>query len=204
MKRNYDIIGVYLRSVRAHKRYSEQERSGLIDAFVAEPSIENRNKLAQDYYWKSTQIAAYYARRYGLELLDLVQQGNLGILEALDKYDPEKGRTPMGLIEQKIRGRILDYVEHEVKTKGKKDKYQSLVLEDLIVHPSKSESEYAPLYQAIEQLKPDEQTAIKLYYGLEEKEHTCKEVGIVLGCTESWAAQLIRRVHQKLYKKLRE
>lgn len=47
-----------------------------------------RNQLVQ----ANLRLVVYFARRYsGLDLLDLIQQGSLGLLRAAEKFDPEKG-----------------------------------------------------------------------------------------------------------------
>lgn len=57
---------------------------------VRRGEVEARNELARC----NLRLVLSMARRYvgsGLPFLDLVQEGNLGLLEAVDKFDPERG-----------------------------------------------------------------------------------------------------------------
>jgi RNA polymerase nonessential primary-like sigma factor len=43
---------------------------------------------------RNLRLVVYVAKRYlgrGLPLLDLVEEGNLGLMHALEKFDPERG-----------------------------------------------------------------------------------------------------------------
>src|SRR5215831_16428191 len=55
------------------------------------------------------KIAAGF-RGYGLKLTDLVEEGNLGLLEAIKRFDPERGRRFMTYAAFWIRAYILAYV----------------------------------------------------------------------------------------------
>jgi RNA polymerase nonessential primary-like sigma factor len=57
--------------------------------------IQKGDKIARDKMIKSNlrlvvKIARHYYNR-GLEFLDLIEEGNLGLLRAVEKYDPDRG-----------------------------------------------------------------------------------------------------------------
>lgn len=60
------------------------------------------------------RIAREY-RRWGVPLEDLVQQGNLGLLKAADKYDPAKECRLVTYAAYWIRAEIRDYVVHSYR-----------------------------------------------------------------------------------------
>ncbi|MBF12844.1 MAG: RNA polymerase sigma factor RpoS [Legionellales bacterium] len=82
-------IESYLREIGHHKMMSasaEKECARLViqgDRAARQRMIEANLRLV-------VKIARKYPNR-GLALLDLIEEGNLGLMHALDKYDPEKG-----------------------------------------------------------------------------------------------------------------
>ena len=54
-------------------------------------------------------IAVSY-RRYGLRLADLVSEGNVGLVTALKKFDPDRGNRFVTYASYWVRAYILDYV----------------------------------------------------------------------------------------------
>jgi RNA polymerase nonessential primary-like sigma factor len=84
-----DALSVYLRGVRRAKLFTAQEeletaRRVKTGDFAARQSmIEHNLRLV-------ISIAKSYAGR-GVPLVDLIEEGNLGLMHAIDKFDPERG-----------------------------------------------------------------------------------------------------------------
>ncbi|HSJ79712.1 MAG TPA: sigma-70 family RNA polymerase sigma factor, partial [Thiobacillus sp.] len=57
---------------------------------VIEGDFEARQTMIERNLRLVVNIAKHYANR-GLTLLDLVEEGNLGLIHALEKFDPERG-----------------------------------------------------------------------------------------------------------------
>lgn len=85
------------RRIRAGRAAEEQLRRGglapeeraRLTALVADGEAARRR-----FVEANQRLVVSVARRYrasGLELEDLVQEGNLGLLRAIDRYDPERG-----------------------------------------------------------------------------------------------------------------
>ncbi|MFN7210062.1 MAG: RNA polymerase sigma factor RpoD/SigA [Aggregatilineales bacterium] len=67
---------------------SEQERAEL------ERIVEVGNKARQELIMANTRLVVSIAKTYqgrGLSLADLIQEGNLGLMKAVDRFDPERG-----------------------------------------------------------------------------------------------------------------
>jgi RNA polymerase sigma-32 factor len=53
---------------------------------------------------------AYQYRGYGLRLLDVVQEGNIGLMKAVKKFDPDKGYRLISYAVWWIRAQIHEYI----------------------------------------------------------------------------------------------
>ena len=84
-----DVTQIYLNEIGANPLltpeqeldYSRRARQG--DETARQKMIEHNLRLV-------VNIAKHYLNR-GMPLLDLVEEGNLGLIHALDKFDPERG-----------------------------------------------------------------------------------------------------------------
>jgi RNA polymerase nonessential primary-like sigma factor len=84
-----DALSVYLRGVRRSKLFSAEEefacamqvRAG--DFAARQSMIEHNLRLV-------ISIAKAYSGR-GVPLVDLIDEGNLGLMHAIDKFEPERG-----------------------------------------------------------------------------------------------------------------
>ena len=84
-----DVTQIYLNEIGANPLltaeqeldYSRRARQG--DESARQKMIEHNLRLV-------VNIAKHYLNR-GMPLLDLVEEGNLGLIHALDKFDPERG-----------------------------------------------------------------------------------------------------------------
>lgn len=84
-----DVIQLYLNeigqnellSVEDEVRYARRVREG--DFTARQTMIEHNLRLV-------VSIAKHYSGR-GLQFLDLIEEGNLGLIHALEKFDPERG-----------------------------------------------------------------------------------------------------------------
>ncbi len=84
-----DITQLYLNEIgRTPLLTSAQERS--LAQRVAAGDHEARQRMIQHNLRLVVNIAKHYLNR-GLTLLDLIEEGNLGLMHALEKFDPERG-----------------------------------------------------------------------------------------------------------------
>jgi len=84
-----DSIRIYLKEISRHKLLSGREEIELARAVQKGDAIARR-KLIQANLRLVVSIAKRY-RNHGLSFQDLVQEGSLGLIRAVEKFDPEKG-----------------------------------------------------------------------------------------------------------------
>ena len=87
----YDSIQIYLKEIGRYPLLSAAEERGLAQRIEAEDE-EAKNLLARANLRLVVSIAKkYIGRSPNLTLLDLIQEGNLGLFKAVDKFDWTKG-----------------------------------------------------------------------------------------------------------------
>jgi RNA polymerase sigma factor for flagellar operon FliA len=105
--------------------------------YRAEPSLELRNRLVMQY----SPLVKYVAGRLRTRLPDsvdygdLVSDGIIGLMEAIDRFDPARGLTFQTFAVPRIRGamvdalRALDWVPRSVREKVRQVEQAQRVLE---------------------------------------------------------------------------
>ncbi len=84
-----DSVRMYLREIGKIPLLTHDEEA-VLSRKAAEGDRRAKDKMAEANMRLVVSIAKRYSGR-GLDLLDLIQEGNTGLLRAVDKFDPEKG-----------------------------------------------------------------------------------------------------------------
>lgn len=88
---SYDSIQIYLREIGQYPLLTGAEERGLAQR-IEKNDTEARNILARSNLRLVVSISKkYVGRSPDLTLLDLIQEGNLGLFRAVDKFDWKKG-----------------------------------------------------------------------------------------------------------------
>lgn len=88
---SYDSIQMYLREIGQHKLLTAKDERELAKK-ILDGDNEARNSLARANLRLVVSIAKrYVGRSPDLTLLDLIQEGNIGLFKAVDKFDHTKG-----------------------------------------------------------------------------------------------------------------
>jgi len=84
-----DVTQIYLNEIGANPLLTaDQERA--LTRRVRQGDFEARQTMIERNLRLVVNIAKHYLNR-GIPLLDLVEEGNLGLMHALEKFDPERG-----------------------------------------------------------------------------------------------------------------
>ena len=84
-----DVTQLYLNEIGANPLLSATEELRLA-RLVRKGDFAARQKMIEHNLRLVVNIAKHYLNR-GIPLLDLVEEGNLGLIHALEKFDPERG-----------------------------------------------------------------------------------------------------------------
>ena len=84
-----DSVRLYLREIGKIPLLNAEEELALAKR-VVEGDKDAKDKMAEANMRLVVSIAKRYVGR-GLDLLDLIQEGNTGLLRAVEKFDPDKG-----------------------------------------------------------------------------------------------------------------
>jgi RNA polymerase nonessential primary-like sigma factor len=84
-----DVTQIYLHEIGLNPLFSPEEELRYARS-AARGDFAARQKMIERNLRLVVNIAKHYLNR-GMPLLDLVEEGNLGLMHALDKFDPERG-----------------------------------------------------------------------------------------------------------------
>ena len=104
-----DPLGVYMRDVQRYKLLSKEEEHDLAVRFFEEDDLEAAKRLVTSNLRLVVKIAYDYRQAYK-NILDLVQEGNIGLMQAVKKYDPYKGVKLSSYAAWWIRAYMLRYI----------------------------------------------------------------------------------------------
>ncbi len=142
-----DSVRLYLREIGKIPLLNAEEELALAKRVVAGDK-EAKDKMAEANMRLVVSIAKRYVGR-GLDLLDLIQEGNTGLLRAVEKFDPDKGfkfsTYATWWIRQAITRAIADQARtiripvHMVETINKLLRTQRRLTQDLNREPTNEE-----------------------------------------------------------------
>ena len=186
VKGNNDLIRSYIRDFSRFKLLSHEEEIELIK------KINNGDKEAKELFINSNlRLVVSIAKRYqgnGLDFLDLIQEGNIGLLKALDKYDYTKGykfstyatwwirqMVSRSLIDKGHNIRIPVHLAEAINKLEKIDNYYSKMNGGHLTDEELSDLSGIPV-KKVEEIRSIRQDCISLDTPIgEEKDTTIKE-----------------------------
>lgn len=206
---------IYFKEISKFKTLSKEEEMSLWERYKKNHDLKAREKIITS----NLRFVASVAKPYigmGLSYADLIAEGNLGLLRAIDKFDYTKDVKTISYSVWWIKQTILDALSNRNQTDGEdlpKD-YQRLDFEDEdytagTLSENFIEKEDANLDKneikdiamiLLNCLTKREKTVVIAYFGLENTDElTLEEIGNKLGITK----ERVRQVLAKSLKKLR-
>lgn len=196
---------------------TEEEQALLVrlqagDLLVRTPLIE-----------RNLRLVVYIARKFentGISIEDLVSIGTIGLIKAVNTFDPSKNIKLATYASRCIENEILMYLRRTSKLKAEVSFDEPLNVDwdgnelvladvvgnesDVIVHIEK-EVDKALLTSALQQLTGREKRIMELRFGLTgDKERTQREVADLLGISQSYISRLEKKILKKLRREMKK
>ncbi|WP_372882223.1 RNA polymerase sigma factor RpoH [Psychromonas sp.] len=102
-------IEAYVQSVNQFSMLSAEEEKQLAERLFHEGDLEAAKKLVMSHLRFVVYIAKSYAG-YGLAQADLIQEGNVGLMKAVKRFDPSVGVRLVSFAVHWIKAEIHEYV----------------------------------------------------------------------------------------------
>ena len=104
-----DLLSYYLAEVRKHPLLSKEEEKEAAIAFSEQGDRQAAERLVTANLRLVIKIAFQYHRQWA-NVLDLIQEGNVGLVEALKRYDPYREIRFSSYAQYWIRAMILRFL----------------------------------------------------------------------------------------------
>ena len=104
-----DSMSLYLAEIRKFSVLSEEDEHRYAVKFFEEKDLEAAHTLITSNLRFVVKVAGEY-RHYGLKMIDLIQEGNVGLMMAVRKFNPYKGIRLISYAVWWIRAYIQNHI----------------------------------------------------------------------------------------------
>jgi RNA polymerase sigma factor (sigma-70 family) len=179
-----NLLETYIRDISRYQPIT-QEQETYLALRARQGDTQARNQLIQAHLRLVVNIARQHLRA-GVEMLDLIQEGNIGLIQAVDLFDPTQGNRLSSLamfwVQKYILRFLRDLQEENLSLDMQISDYtETLLLSDTIedkgnrmgdqtIKNIETIMEHKELQEHLgtlqNQLTPHEQQVLQLLYGL--------------------------------------
>ncbi len=209
-------VTTYFNEVANCMPLSREEEYELWKKYKYDGDMGARDKLISANLKFVASIAKQYQGR-GLSYADLIAEGNIGLMKALDKFDGDRGYKVISYSVWWIKQSILEALakrntsdaedlpcDYEKQYVAEDDDYQTDNEDDSYISEDFGEGDEVERTKAInflmDYLNQRERNIITKYYGLDgNKPKTLEEIGMEYGLTK----ERIRQIKNMSFKKMR-
>ncbi len=104
-----DPLTAYMREISRYPLLSEEQEKALTKALVETGDVDVAKKLVVGNLRLVVKIAMEYKTAWQ-NTMDLIQEGNIGLMKAVSKYDPDKGAKLSYYASWWIRSYVLKFI----------------------------------------------------------------------------------------------
>lgn len=102
-------IGAYIQGVNSIPVLSADEETSLAEDLYYQENLDAARQLVMSHLRFVVHIARSY-NGYGLNMSDLIQEGNVGLMKAVKRFNPEKGVRLVSFAVHWIKAEIHEYI----------------------------------------------------------------------------------------------
>ena len=208
-----NILQTYLRDISRYPQPITQEQELTLALRARQGDTEAREQLIHAHLRMVVNIARQY-QRPGVEMLDLIQEGNIGLITAVDKFDPTQGHRLTTLAFYWINKHIQRFLNNEPDDLISLDmeindgaailllsdtiEDKGTILGDPTIKDIETQMENQELQQQVHHmlstLSPHEQEALKLLYGIDNYPVLSRnEIAKIIGVREEQVSRIKTR-----------
>lgn len=213
---DHSLLTMYCREISQYKTLSSAEECQIIQQ-ICKGDMQSREKLIQSYLRLVVSIAQHPKFSRQEDIMDLIQEGNIGLIHAVDSYIPESNRSFVGYAAICIRNRIIHFVQKrrevlvldtpvfedsdEYITRADTIKDETTFLSDasyrIVDEEWMSDERRRCLLMALELLPSREREVLQLLYGLGVRPAmNMQEVAMLLGVSIQHVGQIRKKALQ--------
>ncbi len=104
-----DMLQLYMQEVQRHPLLSHDEEKKLAEHFVETRDVNDAKRLVTANLRLVVKLAFEYRRAYR-NIMDLIQEGNIGLMQAVQRYDPSRGVKLSSYAAWWIRAYMLRFI----------------------------------------------------------------------------------------------
>lgn len=105
----YDNISIYIKQISSYDLLTEEEEKSLAKKWFYEKDLTAAQKLIVANLRFVVKIAYQY-KNYKMKMEDLIQEGNIGLMEAVKRFDPNQGVRLINYASWWIKSKIQSYI----------------------------------------------------------------------------------------------
>ena len=218
-----NIQETYLRDISRYPHPITQEQELTLALRARQGDTEAREQLIHALLRMVVNIARQY-QRPGVEMLDLIQEGNIGLITAVDKFDPTQGHRLTTLAFYWINKHIQRFLNIEPDDLVSLDieindgvailllsdtiEDKGTILGDPTIQNIETQMENQELQQQVHHLlstlSPREQEVLRLLYGIDNYPVLSRnEIAKIIGVREEQVSRIKTRALDALQRPLR-
>ncbi|AKU90547.1 RNA polymerase sigma factor RpoH [Vulgatibacter incomptus] len=102
-------LAMYLSEINQYPLLTQEEEQALARKYRSENDERSADRLVTANLRFVVKVSYEY-RSYGIKMADLIQEGNIGLMKAVQKFDPDKGIRLISYAVWWIRAYIQNYI----------------------------------------------------------------------------------------------